>query len=150
MSVFSEEFWVDLRSDFTINSLLRYKSRLLSGVCFLVNDATLLLASRVQRFKDRIINGFSELLSDGKYVYQNFREKFTLEGSVTTIWNIISVAYENYKDRLFALTFSLRLLAVHYVPTKKERERDGLKEKKLPADEIDGGKQFSIRFSVVK
>ena len=86
--VFNKEFWIDLRSDFTVNSLRRYKRRLPLGICFLVNDATLLLASKIQRFKDRIINGFSELLSDGKYVYQNFREKFTLEGSVTTIWNI--------------------------------------------------------------
>ena len=60
--------------------------------------------------------------SDGKYIYQNFREKFVLEGAVTTIWNITSEAYQNYKDRLFALTFSQRFLTVHYVLTAKERK----------------------------
>jgi hypothetical protein len=122
MSVFSKEFWIDLRSDFTINSLRRYKSLLPLGTTFLVNDATLLLASKVQRFKDRIINAFAELLSDGKYVYQNFKEKFTLEGLVTTIWNITLEAYQNYHNRLFSLTFAQRLLTVFCVPTKTERE----------------------------
>jgi len=88
----------------------------------MVNDATLLMASKAQRIKDRIINAFAELLSDGKYIYQNFKEKLVLEGSVTTIWNITNEAYQNYKDRLFSLTFAQRFLTVHYAPTKAERD----------------------------
>lgn len=122
MSVFSEDFWIDLRSDFTINSLRRYKEILLSGVCLMVNDATLLMASKTQRIKDRIINAFAELLSDGKYIYQDFGQKFTLEGPVTSLWNITNQTYQSYKDRLFAQTFSQRFLTVHYAPSKTERE----------------------------
>jgi hypothetical protein len=108
----------------------------------MVNDATLLLASKVQRFKDRIINAFAELLSDGKYIYQNFKERLVLEGSVTTIWNITNEAYQNYKDRLFSLTFTQRLLAVHYSPTKAER--DAWVEKEETAKKIQYHERIKI------
>src|SRR3972149_4835097 len=122
MQVFDESFWIDLRSDFTMNSLKRYRECFLLGVCLPVNDATLLLSSKIQRAKNRIIEGFSELLSDAKYIYQDFKQKTTLAGKITTIWNITSEAYENYKNRMFGSTLSERFLTVHYVPTKEEEE----------------------------
>jgi hypothetical protein len=122
MRIFSREFWLDLQSDFTMNSLHRYKTELEKGKCLFVNDGTTLFASKSQRTKDRLVGGLSELLSDESYTYQDFGSKFTLKGNVTMILNITSQAYENYKDRLFGLTFSERFLTVHHVPTKREWE----------------------------
>jgi hypothetical protein len=122
MRIFSEEFWLDLKSDFTMNSLSRYKTLFLAGVCCFANDLTALLASKAQRFKARLAGGLSELFSDGSYTYQDFRTKFTLKGRITMVANITSEAYQNYKDRLFGLTFSERFLTVHYVMSRQEKE----------------------------
>jgi hypothetical protein len=121
MKVFAEEFWLDLRSDFTINSLNRYRGELESGKCLLVNDATTLFASKSQRTKDRLVGGLSELLSDECYTYQDFGYRFTLRGKVTMIVNITSEAYQNYKNRLFGLTFSERFLTVHHAFSQQDK-----------------------------
>jgi hypothetical protein len=101
MRIFTEEFWLDLKSDFTMNSLSRYETVFSAGVTLFANDLTALLASKAQRFKDRLAGGLSELFSDGSYTYQDFRTKFTLKGRITMVANITFEAYQNYKDRLF-------------------------------------------------
>jgi hypothetical protein len=131
MRLFDEEFWIDLKSDFTMNSLARYRQELESGKCLSVNDGTTLLASKSQRTKDRLVGGLSELLSDGSYTYQDFGQRFTLKGKATMVVNITSEAYQNYKDRLFGLAFSERFLTVHYVLTKQEKEAWVAKEEEL-------------------
>lgn len=131
MSLFDDEFWIDLKSDFTMNSLRRYKTELECGKCFLVNDGTTLLASKAHRTKDRLVGGLSELLSDGSYMYQDFGQHFTLKGNVTMVLNITSEAYQNYKDRLFGLTFSERFLTIHYVLTQLEKEEWVAKEEEI-------------------
>jgi hypothetical protein len=105
-----------------MNSLIRYKRDIEIGKCLFVNDGTTLLASKSHRTKQRLLGGLSELLSDKAYTYQDFREVSPLKGQVTMIMNITSEAYENYKDRLFGLTFSERFLTVHYVMTKQEKD----------------------------
>jgi hypothetical protein len=122
MSIFDREFWLDLKSDFTMNSLSRYKAELESGRCLFVNDGTTLFASKSQRTKDRLVGGLSELLSDGSYTYQDFGQKLSLLGNITMVINITSEAYQNYKDRLFGLTFSERFLTAHHVLTKVDKE----------------------------
>jgi hypothetical protein len=122
MDIFDEEFWINLKSDFTMNSLRRYRDDLKEGKCLLVNDGTTLFASKAQRTKDRLVGGLSELLSDEAYTYQDFGQKFTLKGKVTVIMNITSEAFQNYKDRLFGLTFSERFLTLHHVLTKQEKD----------------------------
>ncbi len=122
MKVFSKEFWIDLRSDFTMNSLSRYRTDLAEGKCLFVNDGTTLLASKSQRTKNRLVGGLSELLSDGSYTYEDFGGKFSLQGKVTMVINMTSEVYQNYKDRLLGLTYSERLLTVHKVLSKQEKE----------------------------
>lgn len=131
MCLFDEEFWIDLKSDFTIHSLKRYKQELEGGKCLFVNDGTTLLASKANRTKNRLVGGLSELLSDGSYTYQDFLRHFTLNGKVTMVVNITSEAYQNYKDRLFGLTFSERFLTFHYVLTKLEKEEWVAKEEEM-------------------
>ena len=67
------------------------------------------------------MGGLSELLADEIYTYEDFGQKFTLKGKVTLVMNITSEAYQNYKDRLFGLTFAERLLTVHHVLTEPEK-----------------------------
>lgn len=122
MSILSPDFYIDLRSDFTMNSLRRYTEAFLLGVCLFTNDVTAWLSSKAQRTKDRAVGGLSEFMSDGKYIYQDFRQKFELIGWVTMVLNITSETFQNNKDRLFGSTFSERLLTVHYAMTQKEKQ----------------------------
>jgi hypothetical protein len=140
--IFDKAFWIDLRSDFTMNSLKRYRNFFAAGVCLLVNDATLLLSSKVQRAKSRVIEGFSELLSDAKYIYQDFMQRIPLIGKVSTIWNITSEAFQNYKDRLFGSTLSERFLTVHYVPTREEKDAWVAKEEE--AKKMHFGEKITV------
>lgn len=121
MSIFDNEFYINLKSDFTMNSLSRYQEDIKQGKCLFVNDGTELFASKSQRTKDRLVGGCSELLSDGSYGYQDYNTKFTLTGKVTMIMNITSEAYQNYKDRLFGLTFAERFLILHHLLTEQEK-----------------------------
>lgn len=131
MNILSPEFYIDLRSDFTMNSLRRYADAFLLGVCLFANDVTAWLSSKAQRLKDRVIGGLSELVSDAKYIYQDFRQKIELVGAVTMVLNITSESFQNNKDRLFGSTFSERLLTVHYVMTQKEKEEWVEKEEEI-------------------
>lgn len=130
MKIFDDKFWLDLQSDFTLNSLKRYKKKLNQSVCLFVNDATTLFASKAKRFKDRLVGGLSGLLADGIYIYQDFKKKFTLKGKVTSVMNMTSEAYRNYKNRLLGLTFTERVLTLHHVLSKPEMNSWVAKEEK--------------------
>ena len=147
MKIFDEKLWLDLKSDFTLNSLHAYKDKIAQSRCLFINDATTLFASKSQRTKDRLIGGLAELLSDESYTYQDCLNKFTLEGKVTVVMNLTSESFKTYKDRLFErLTFSERILRVHHVLSKQEtsdwlqRQEDtkGLQyEKKISESDIE-------------
>lgn len=122
MGIFDPKFFLGLQSDFTLNSLKRYKKELIRNVCLFVNDATTLFASKAMRFKDRLVGGLSELLADGIYVYQDFRKKFTLRGWITLVMNMTSQSYRNYKNRLLGLTFTERVLTLHHLLPKSEMD----------------------------
>lgn len=130
MDIFDSEFWINIKSDFTIHSLKRHRKKLKKGKCLFVNDGTTLFASKSQRTKDRLVGGLSELLADEIYTYQDFRTKFSLSGRVTLVMNITSEAYQNYKDRLFGLTFSERLLTAHHTLSKQEKDEWVAKEER--------------------
>jgi hypothetical protein len=121
MGIFDKSFYINIRSDFTMNSLKRYEGEFLEGKCLFMNDGTVEFASKSQRTKDRLVGGLSELLADGVYSYQDFGKKFTLKGKVTIVMNMTSEAYQNYKDRLFGLTFSERFITAHHALTKQEK-----------------------------
>jgi hypothetical protein len=122
MKIFDQKFWLDLKSDFTMNSLFAYKEEIAQSKALFVNDATTLFASKGERTKDRLVGGLSELISDGSYIYQDYGHKYSLEGNVTVLMNITSESFQNYKNKLFGqLTFLERVLQVHYVPSKMEK-----------------------------
>lgn len=57
MNFFDKDFLIDLKSDFTMNSLSKYKQPIENGKCLFVNDGTTLLASKSNRTKDRLVGG---------------------------------------------------------------------------------------------
>jgi len=121
MKMFAKEFYLDLQSDFTMNSLKRYKKILAQNVCLMINDATTLLASKARRSKDRLVGGLAGIIADEIYIYQDFGKKFTLKGWVTLVLNITSQSYQNNKDRLLEQsTLSERTLMVHLVLSEPE------------------------------
>jgi len=128
INIFSNDFYLDLQSDFTMNSLKRYEKQLKQGRGLILNDGVLLSASKQKRYKDRLFGGLGELISDGSYTYQDYNTKFILEGNVRLLMNVSSESYTKFKDRLFALTFYERLLMVHHVLPKSEMERWIVKE----------------------
>ena len=130
MKISDPKFRLDLQSDFTLNSLRRYKNKLERSACLFVNDATTLFASKAKRFKDRLLGALSALLADEIYIYQDFRKKFTLAGKITLVMNMTSEAYQNYKDRLLGLTFTERVLTVHHFLSKPEMDAWVKKEQK--------------------
>jgi len=121
MRIFDKSFYINLKSDFTMNSLRRYAEDLSKGKCLFVNDGTVEFASKSQRTKDRLVGGLSELLADGVYSYQDFGQKFTLKGKVTMVMNMTSEAFQNYKDRLFGLTFAERFFTAHHALSEQEK-----------------------------
>lgn len=126
--IFSDDFYIDLKSDFTLNSLERYIEQIKQGCVFVSNDAALLLDSKARRTKYRLEGGLAELTSDDIYEYQDFRKKFTLQGNVKLLFNITSESYIKNKNRIFASTLSERLLVLHYVVPKTQMERWIIKE----------------------
>jgi len=105
-----------------MNSLQRYQNEIKNGRCLLCNDGTTEFASKTRRVKDRLVGGLSELISDGKYTYQDGAyTKFTLQGNVTLIMNLTSESYQHNKNTLLATTFSERLLQVHHRLTREEK-----------------------------
>ena len=123
MRIFDPSFYIDLGSDFTMNSLKRYKIKLKNNRCLLCNDGTILFSSKSQRVKNRLVGGLAELISDGKYTYQDGAfTKFTLEGNITLIMNMTSQSYQNNKYRYFSTTFSERILQIHHRLTREEKD----------------------------
>ncbi len=120
--IFHKKFWKYLGSDFTINSLEEDADIIRKGICYFINDGTTLFASKAKRTRDRLVGGFSELVSDGKYIYQDALGGFKLEGPVTFIMNMTSESYSKHKDRMLGLTFLERTLTIHHVLSKKELE----------------------------
>lgn len=131
MNTFDEEFWIDTKSDFTMNSLRRYASAFEKSKCLFVNDASGLFASKAERIKERLVTGLSELLEDTGYGYKDFEKDWTLKGKVTMVMNMTSEAYKNYKDRIFGLTLSERFLAVHHVTNQVEKDAWIAKEERV-------------------
>jgi hypothetical protein len=150
MKMFAKDFYIDLGSDFTLNSLQRYKQEIKENRCLYENDLTLLFASKIKRGKERLVGGLSELLADEVYTYQDFQSKATLRGWVTIVANMTSEAYNNYKERLFGLTFSERVLTLHHVLAKPEMDAWVSKEEesknihfgdKITVDDIENNVQ---------
>ncbi len=121
MQIIDKEFWIDLGSDWTMNSLRRFVD-CIDHKCLLVDDAVVLLNSKVLRAKDRLVGGLGEWISEEQYTYRDFGKTWTLSGIITMVINITSESFLHNKDTLFGSTFIERFLPVHHAFTKLEKE----------------------------
>lgn len=123
MQVVPKSYYLDLKSDYTLHSLHHEYGGDLRNKCLFVNDGTLLLGSKVHKTKQRIINGFAEILSDGIYHYADFRESWNINGPCTCVFNITPESFRMYESTLFASTFIYRFLPVYYrLPQSEQYE----------------------------
>ena len=129
--IFSKNRYLDLGSDFTIHSLHgRYRERGMDRKCLMINDATLLFASKKANTKDRLVNALAELLSESKYVYgDRVNPKLTIEARISVIMNMTLESYNKYQSTLIGSTFLERFLTLFYSMPEEEltefaRKRD--------------------------
>ena len=116
-------------SDFTIHSLRRnYESgKRIDGKCLIINDVTLLLASKAPRTKARLIDALSELASEGRYKYSDWKDTFEIKARFSLIANITPQSYLYNRNMLLGNTFTERCLVVHHALTDEEMSEANLK-----------------------
>jgi len=119
--IFDKSYWIDVGSDFTIHGLYEDYGDDVNGKTFMVNDATVLFASKSSRTKDRLVGALSELLSDGKYEYKDFGHQWNLHGRCTAIVNQTTESFNYYKNKLEYSTVLERFLVAHYKLTLEEQ-----------------------------
>src|SRR3990167_1208491 len=123
MSLFKSQV-IDLHSDFTINSLEKqFKNTKKLDRSWFINDATLLFSSKAPRTRSRLINAFSEIMSEGIYKYGDFSKEFSIEANCTIIMNMTTKSFNQYETEELGNTFLERTLTIFYSVTEEE-ERD--------------------------
>jgi hypothetical protein len=130
-------------SDFTIHGLIRqYDSgRKVNNKCLLINDMTLLLASKAGRTRARLVDAFSELASEGKYIYSDFQQTHTIEARFSLIANITPHSYLVNRKDLLQNTFTERRLVVFHSLTDEEMSSANLNREergKMRMDRFNG------------
>ena len=126
--VFGKRKLVYLGSDFTIHGLFRDfdSGRKLDRKCLFVNDTTLLLASKAKQAKSRLIDAFSELGSEGRYIYRDFQKSFEIKARFSLIANITPHSFIVNRERLLGNTFVERCLVVYHALTDEEMSEANL------------------------
>lgn len=159
--IFSKDRLVEARSDFTIHSIHRkYEAgRKLNGKCLLINDMTLLLASKADRTRHRLIDALSELASEGIYEYSDFEKTLQIMARFSLVGNITWHSYLINKKDLLGNTFIERCLVVHHKLTEEEMtkgfldrdRRNMLKPERFNAkvneDDVKVSRHDMVRFS---
>jgi len=143
MQIFSKKRVIYVGSDFTIHSLNRDSGsgKDIDGKCLLINDLTLLLASKADRTKSRLIDAFSELASEGKYIYGDWQNRIEIEASFSLIANITPKSYFNHRDKVLGNTFTERCIVVYHQLTPKEMRDANLNRDKRNLMKIDRAKE---------
>jgi hypothetical protein len=112
--MFPSSYWIDVGSDFTIHGLYAAYGSDVDGKTLMVNDATVLFASKAARTQQRLFGALAELLSDECYTYADFRHRWTLHGKCTLIANQTTESYNRYKGRLLGVTLLERCFTAHH------------------------------------
>jgi hypothetical protein len=126
--LFSKDKLVYVGSDFTIHGLIRdYESgRKIDGKCLLINDMTLLLASKAKQTRSRLIDAFSELASEGRYIYSDFQHTYEIKARFSLIANITPHSFMVNRKQLLGNTFIERCLVVYHALTDEEMSEANL------------------------
>jgi len=157
---FSPTMWINLGSDFTVHGImkqypLKKGKHSIHKKCMLINDGTLLLASKAKRTKDRLINAFAELLSEGEYIYIDWQGDQYLKGDVSLIMNMTNESYEQNKKYLFECTFLERMLTVFFEQDEEEytnysKKRHDIRGITIDEKKINKIKEFEANMDMKK
>jgi hypothetical protein len=126
--LFSKGKLVYVGSDFTIHGLIRDSDsgRKIDRKCLTINDMTLLLASKAKETRSRLIDAFSELASEGRYIYRDFQRTEDVKARFSLIANITPHSFMVNRDRLLGNTFVERCLVVYHALTDEEMSEANL------------------------
>lgn len=141
MQVFRRNRLVYVGSDFTIHGLYKVYGNKINGKCLLINDLTLLLASKAHRTKARLIDALSELASEGCYIYSDFQQSFTIESRFSLIANITPTSFFYNRKGLLGNTFTERCLIVYHELTDEEMSDANLNRAKRASMKVERFKQ---------
>jgi hypothetical protein len=119
--IFPKGYYIQLGSDFTLHDIMEHYGSDLKKVCLMINDATLLFQSKGKRTRDRLINGFAELLSERYYRYGDRLSQLELKGKVSIIMNMTMEMYQYHKDKLLGSTFLERFITLFYAMPVREQ-----------------------------
>jgi hypothetical protein len=86
---------------------------------------TLLLASKAKQTRSRLIDAFSELASEGRYICRDFQQSYEVKARFSLIANITSHSLVSRKH-LLSNTFIERCLVVYHVLTDEEMSEANL------------------------
>jgi hypothetical protein len=138
-SVFSKNRLVYAGSDFTIHGMMRdYASgKKINEKCLVINDVTLLLASKAPRTKARLIDALSELASEGRYIYSDFQNSYEIKARFSLVANITSESYLRNRKILLGNTFTERCLVVHHVLSEEEMSEANLERSQRVSMKVD-------------
>ncbi|MGA2971726.1 MAG: hypothetical protein ABSE39_03765 [Candidatus Bathyarchaeia archaeon] len=142
-SIFPMKKLVYVGSDFTIHGIIRdYESgRKIDGKCLLVNDMTLLLASKAKQTKSRLVDALSELASEGRYIYRDFQQTYEVKARFSLIANITPHSFLVNRKNLLGNTFIERCLVVYHALTDVEMSEANLTRPQRITYKIDRFKQ---------
>jgi hypothetical protein len=126
--LFSKGRLVYVGSDFTIHGLIRDSDsgRKIDGKCLTINDLTLLLASKAKETRSRLIDAFSELASEGRYIYSDFQRTEDVRARFSLMANITPHSFMVNREHLLGNTFAERCLVVYHALTDEEMSEANL------------------------
>jgi hypothetical protein len=141
--IFPKDRLVYVGSDFTIHGIIRdYESgRKIDKKCLLINDMTLLLASKAKQTRSRLIDAFSELASEGRYIYRDFQQTHEVKARFSLIANITPHSFLVNRKQLLGNTFIERCLVVYHALTEEEMSEANLNREDRASCNIERFKQ---------
>ena len=139
--IFTKKKLVYAGSDFTIHGLEKEYGDKINNKCLMINDLTLLLASKATRTKSRLIDGLSELASEGLYIYSDWQGTKIIKARFSLIANITPTPYLRNRRTLLENTFANRCLIVYHQLTEEEMSEANLNRESRNSMKIERFKQ---------
>jgi hypothetical protein len=121
----------------------------LNNKCLLINDLTLLLNSKADRTRSRLIDALSELASEGRYIYSDFQGTREVKASFSLIANTTPESYFRNRKKLLGNTFTERCIVAYHVLTDEEMSEANLNRDKRDHMKIEPFRQ-TIREGDIK
>ena len=113
MSMFPEDFYIDLSGDVTIHGLKEDYGENLHGKCLMVDDGNLLFRAMHPRSRSRWLSAIAQLYSRGRYDFSVRQERFELRGNISFVINITPDLWESNKEQIYGTTIGDRALILH-------------------------------------